>query len=848
MSSRLLTGEAEADALAACDAEPIRTPGSIQPHGGLLVTDIDLKFITHVSENINDFLSVEPRKLLGSPLSAVLTPSDEHALRNALSVTTIAWQREFLGCVGGKKSLVQAAVHVKGNRVILDLSRQLDGPDMVGFGLERLRWLLSSQTEDLALDDALDGMVKNLRAVSGFDRVVAYRFRPDGSGQVVAEARTSDMESYLSLRFPSQDIPKNARAICLDQPVRCIANVEADDVALLAVDRFEPPLDLTLTEYRGTSPVHLQYLRNMQVGASLTLPVVVDGALWGLFSCHHRSPKFHTIAETMTFDLVGRILTTSVMGILRRTQANHMAQCLEITQTLRPTTMLQSDEVFLAASWDRAALDMMRLFCADGILLAWKGKRHIAGIQPPQGTLDDVGEVLLPQPTGGMRCASDLRNGSDRFGPVAGALQLALGDEPSVGFWLFRAEENEVVHWAGSPDKNIETTATDTRLHPRSSFQHYQQQSKGCSRAWEPDELLLATAFSEAIRQAIDRAVESAANDAVLRLMVQEANHRNSNTLSIVRSIMRQSADRAKNIGGFLQVLDARLAALAKVQALFEAPDGPDQSLRSIIERELAPFQSNCVRVSGPEVQLQPVAATMLALAWHEIIANSAKYGALNASDASIEISWNLRARALRLQWSERVPFKIPPPAQAGFGFFLIEEGLQHQLDCLCDISFRDEGLDISIDIPLAHTDPSRPAREPQTDRERVAGNEAAFDFGEVLVLEDDFLISEEIRTSLISAGASAVSVVASNAAAVGELNITKPTCAVVDVRLGDEDSLPTVAHLQRYDVPFVFVSGYSIEYSWLSRFKTVPRVKKPFQPGQLVAALRSVLTQRNGT
>ncbi len=168
------------------------------------------------------------------------------------------------------------------------------------------------------LEDILDKTVNSLQAITGFGRVMAYKFLPDHSGEVVAEAVTADMDSYLGLRFPAFDIPPRARDLFLKNPIRQIGNTSDPGVAILAASEDLPPLDLTYGILRGVSPVHNQYMRNMNIVTSLTLPIIVQGKLWGLFAHHH--PREIRLSPDVIYsaEIIGQTLGMAVEHHVRR--------------------------------------------------------------------------------------------------------------------------------------------------------------------------------------------------------------------------------------------------------------------------------------------------------------------------------------------------------------------------------------------------------------------------------------------------------------------------------------------------------------------------------------------------
>jgi light-regulated signal transduction histidine kinase (bacteriophytochrome)/ActR/RegA family two-component response regulator len=709
--------------------------------------------------------------------------------------------------------------------------------------------MLSRATDSLPLREALDGMVRNLRAICSFDRVMAYRFRPDGSGEVIVEARSLAIGSYLNLRFPSFDIPKSARDIALEQPTRIIADTSAPPVPIIALDPSAPAFDPTLSEYRGVSPIHLQYLRNMKVGGSLTLPIIVDNALWGLFACHNRTPKFLSIEESMTFDLVGKILNTGISAIIRQTRTEQTAECFRMTKSLSRETVAKPNTLFSSRSWEAVAKQIAQMFRADGVQLIVHNRVHSSGMVPPPDTLAEIAVALHRQGAGRISCAADLLKSRRRGGQIAGAMRLAAGDGDIDGLWIFRAEENQVVAWAGSPRKDIEISAGSTRLHPRSSFNAYTEESQGCSRAWEPEDLMLAASLQEAIAFAIDAQIARDQNEQNLSLMVQELSHRVRNTITLIRALSRQSATGKQDVEAFTASLEQRLLALASAHDLLFSSKSVGISLQEALERELMIFGADRFSLSGPGVELSSSAATVMALVLHEMVTNAAKYGALSVPDGTIAVSWRREGNALRLCWEERSSLRITSPAESGFGTFLISEGLEHQLDGRSTTEYGDHGVSIDIWLPERHLVWPQSAVLNDAQAEPVSGAARSADrLRRVLVLEDDFLIAVEHRAFLLEAGVEHVLTANSNTSALRHMREVLPDAAVIDVNLGTENSQETAAFLTARDIPFVFLTGYSPDAGLLDAFPDAPILKKPVDAQRLFGALAKLMEAKEAS
>ena len=300
-----------------CDVEPIHIPGSIQPHGCLLACDMSATTIVRHSANAQAMLGVEG-DLNGRLLNEVTGKVLAHDIRNALSRSQDGRSALLFGkhTVGGRR--FDIAVHrFKGNAIV-----ELEpAEDEVAEPLELSRAMLGriasiSTTERLVSESA-----RLIQAMLGYDRVMIYQFGPDGAGKVVSEAKRPQLESLLGQYFPASDIPQQARVVYLKNTIRIISDADFQRIPVLPViDASGEPLDLSFAHLRSVSPIHCEYLRNMGVGASMSISVIVDGELWGLIACHHYGPRTLSMAQRVAAEIFGEFFSLH-LNALRHKQS-----------------------------------------------------------------------------------------------------------------------------------------------------------------------------------------------------------------------------------------------------------------------------------------------------------------------------------------------------------------------------------------------------------------------------------------------------------------------------------------------------------------------------------------------
>jgi CheY-like chemotaxis protein len=281
---------------------------------------------------------------------------------------------------------------------------------------------------------------------------------------------------------------------------------------------------------------------------------------------------------------------------------------------------------------------------------------------------------------------------------------------------------------------------------------------------------------------------------------------------------------------------------LAAAQASPVTAGSDDGSLDRIIARELAPHDAIRVAVKGDPVSLTASAATIVTLVLHEIVTNSAKYGALHADGGTVAMSWQVEDGNLRIEWTERIPnANLRAPASRGFGSSLIEEAIVHQLEGRTSMEFRPSGVAIVLEIPTQHV--TSATESPAKSEQPLPGRapETSLALPEVLVLDDDYLVSSEHRALLLGAGVGRVTIAGTNAEAITRVKGSKPSAALVDLDLGREDSRETVKFLHDLNVPCVFLTGHVARHDWVSDYPDAPVLRKPLSAERLVSVLREV-------
>ncbi len=211
-------------------------------------------------------------------------------------------------------------------------------------------------------------------------------------------------------------------------------------------------------------------------------------------------------------------------------------------------------------------------------------------------------------------------------------------------------------------------------------------------------------------------------------LLIREVDHRAKNALALAQSIVRLT--RGDDVKDYIQAVEGRINALARVHTILSLSSWQGAEIRRLIDEELAPYSTGeQIELFGPEIQLQPATAQTLALALHELVTNSAKYGALSTLPGHLKIQWKVEADDFLLLWEERDGPPVAKPVARGFGTRSVIASIESQLGGRAEFDWRAEGLICRLSVPLPK---NIPARDEPSQHQSQIGNgysaEPAFD------------------------------------------------------------------------------------------------------------------------
>ena len=836
----------EAAELTNCDREPIHIPGAIQPHGCLLVCSLPDWMIAHASVNAPGILKRPLADILNRPLDQVLSAKAVHDLRNTLQSAMISdsAERPTDVDIGAGLDHHDLAVHLSAGRAIVEIMPRV-GVDVTTLDPTMLvKTLIGRLKRANHIDRFLQMAAQQMRAVTGYDRVMIYKFLHDSSGQVVAEAIRSGMPPFMGLRYPASDIPAQARELYKRQWLRLIPDAEYRPVPLEPrLDGTGAPVDLGLAVLRSVSPVHVEYMRNMGVKASLTVSLMRGKELWGLIACHHDAPRRLSAATCAAAELFGQVFSLQIEAKEQEAELTQTAR-LRDTHDRLLAAMGPQDTVFDAVAKFQDLLS--ELIACDGVGSWTNGRFSGAGIMPPTEAIPQLiaflDERSATEPFSTSELGRVLPSATLYADQVSGLVAVPFARTPRDYLLFFRREVEQTISWGGNPHKAVEALpGRDRRISPRKSFEAWREKVRGQSLPWRDWELRIAESLRVSLLEVILRRAdlverERRSAQESQSLLIEELNHRVKNILALISSLVRQSRQGSTTIEDFIRDIDSRIRALASAHDQLTRTGWNAATLRGLLEMEARAWagdKANGPHLSGPPTLLDSRAYQAFALVVHEMMTNAAKYGALSTAVGRLIVHWDFEPNDdLRIEWRETGGPMVKPPGRRGFGTIVTEQTIPFELKGETSIVFDPEGVRASFLIPAAHVSRGTGEHEAMPESEvRVALGDKR-----LLLVEDSMMIALDAQALLQGVGAD-VEIVGTVADARRALRLGSFDAAVLDINLSGETSFPIADDLKERNRPFIFATGYGESIKIPERFRLIPVVTKPYDEKALRAA-----------
>ncbi|MGW9822404.1 light-regulated signal transduction histidine kinase (bacteriophytochrome) [Methylorubrum extorquens] len=821
--------------LTSCDREPIHILGAVQPFGFLLGVSSDW-IVVRASANAPEWLGRPAEDLLGLPLDILVDQEAIHLLRGHLQTLRgpDAVDRVFGVRLVPDKPVFDIALHVSGGAIVMEA--EPSAPEHLSAG-NLVRNIVSRLQHTVELEPLCREAARQMRALTGFDRVMVYRFAPDGSGEVIAEAVRSGLDRYLGLHYPASDIPKQARALYERNWLRIIADIDAPAIPVVpARDPMGEPLDLSLSTLRTVSPIHHEYLRNMGVAASLSVSILRGGRLWGLFACHHTEPRHISLERRTAAELFGQMFSWILESREREVLAAQEALARETHNRLMSAMAAGGTGLEGLADF---AEELSGIVACDGLGLWVDGEITLQGMTPTREEFTGLVRFLNRTAASRVYATEEIGRfhepGRDFTERAAGMLAVPVSRTPRDFLVFFRKEVARTVTWAGNPEKPASLGPNGVRLTPRKSFETWREVVHGRSLPWSEAEARTAEALRVTLLEVILRLSDTAERERKeaqerQELLIAELNHRVRNILNLIRGVVTQSRANAGDADDFTEVVGDRIQALARAHDQVTSANWGPGSLAELLTVEASAYlgaKADRVVLDGVDILLEPQAFTTMALVVHELMTNSAKYGALSDSGGRVDVRWERDGfDSLLVHWTETGGPVVKAPTRRGFGSTIIERSVPYELKGEAEVRYALTGLTARFSIPAAFVRAAPPRAV------RVVQPEAVPSFllsGTALVVEDNMIIALEAEEALTALGADSVDMAASVREALRVIDASPPDRALLDVNLGSETSIAVARRLAELGIPFAFATGYGESFQVPPDLGDVPVIKKPY-------------------
>ena len=851
-ANQTLSPDTQVD-LTNCDREPIHLLGNVQAYGCLISTSKDF-MVNHMSENCIDLLGLDPKQAVGDRLHDLLPGQTVHDLRTKLQISGAGGMgRMFAYDVLKNGTSFDISIHASGQSFIFEFEPKVVAEDRDDLAMvQPLMARVQAKSNVLA---AAQEAALGLQILSGFDRVMMYRFAPDGSGEVIAERCAPDMEPFLGLRYPASDIPQQARALYKRSTLRLIADVNGA-VSPLVPERNPngEPLDLSLSVTRAVSPIHLEYLSNMGVSASMSVSIMKDGELWGLMACHHKTAHYIDYERRTAIELFAQFFSYELEKKIEAEVRADERNARDLHDRLMVRLSSGGD---LIESFDAITNELSAIVPNTGVAVFSEGRFIAKGRTPSEEEFKLLARFLNTAPTGEVFVTENLQSAypaADTFADrVSGLIAIPISRTPRDYIVFFRQEIARTVKWAGNPEKAVSVGPNGVRLTPRKSFAAWSEMVRDTCAPWTERERHASEALRISLIEIVLKLTDEANAQRQLaadkqELLIAELNHRVRNILNLIQGLVSQSKNNAETIADYTKVLDGRIQALARAHDQLTRHEWAPTALRDLIAVESNAYlngQQDRLEITGDAPMLAPEAFSTMALVVHELVTNSAKYGALTDNSGKVAIHLDIADDgALVIEWRERGGPPVKVPTRRGFGSTIIEQTVPFELNGTVQTRYRLGGFEADFMVPspyVSHgkTDAAAVKSKPQS---KIAPSGVALD-GDVMVLEDNMVIAMDAADIMTGFGARDVKLASSVDDAMKVIATENITFAVLDVNLGNQTSLAVAQELERLQIPFSLATGYGDVENILAEYPKVPVVQKPYTAESLNDALQAALT-----
>ncbi len=489
-----------------CDREPIHIPGYIQPHGLLLALKEPELTILQCSNNTYSLIGINPEELLNQPLSNFWESEQINFLQDCLYEKDLQLVNplEISIKIGTEDLHYDAIIHRSNQILILELEpaflKKTNGFFKFYHSVKQAISKLQIASNVIELSQILAQEVKK---ITGFERVMVYRFDEDWNGVVIAEQKPEYLTSYLGLHYPASDIPVQARELYSQNWLRLIPNAYYQPAAILPTNNplTGQPLDLSKSVLRSVSPLHVEYMHNMGVTASMSISIIKNQKLWGLIACHHQSPKYVPYEIRNACEFLGQITSVELSAKEDSEDSEYKIKLKSVHSKL--VEYMSAEKNFLEGLIQYQP-NLLNLVNAQGAVVSFDKEYLTIGNTPEKADIQNLIEWIdrnIQAEIFYTDSLSKIYPEAEKFRDVAsGFMALSFSKVHKNYVLWFRPEVVRTVNWGGNPHKAVEVTGNgNLRLSPRKSFELWKETVRLKSLNWKTCEVNAALELRSAI-------------------------------------------------------------------------------------------------------------------------------------------------------------------------------------------------------------------------------------------------------------------------------------------------------------------------------------------------------------
>jgi len=478
-----------------CAREPIHVPGTIQPFGVMLAMPAGADRISQISNNTESMFKAGATELVGQKLSVVVGEENGSVIEQALQAGN--WKevnplKISIGC-NGTSLPVNAIVHRYDGLDFVELEPiSEEGAAAAARSYQIIQSALVRLQKSLNIPDLWEAVVSEVHRITGYDRVMVYKFDRDDHGFVIAEAKREYQQPLLGLHYPASDIPDQARRLYRANWVRYIPDIHYKPVDLIpVVDEDHRRLtDMTHCVLRSVSPIHCEYLHNMGVAASMSVSILRDGRLWGLIACHNDTPRYLPYELRGACELLGQVLSIRIAALEDNEDSAYKSKTNALQAKFLAELPRFSDVPSALVSHSPNLLEFIP---ATGAAVCYNNRVFTLGHTPDESQIRMILRSTLSRIPAPIFVTDRLRDRVPEAGPLtetaSGVLCFTASRAHDFHVFWFRTEQVCVVNWGGEPTKPVEFDGTALRLSPRRSFEVWKEEVRGKSMAWLQHEI-----------------------------------------------------------------------------------------------------------------------------------------------------------------------------------------------------------------------------------------------------------------------------------------------------------------------------------------------------------------------